>query len=48
MDVHLISTTDAWAQIAIAGPNSRKIISKIVDSGSTFPMKISPSWHAKN
>ena len=32
MDVHLISTTDAWAQIAIAGPNSRKIISKIVDS----------------
>ena len=32
MDVQLISTTDAWAQIAIAGPNSRKIISKIVDS----------------
>ena len=32
MDVHLISTTDAWAQIAIAGPNSRKIISKIVDN----------------
>ncbi len=32
MDVHLISTTDSWAQIAIAGPNSRKIISKIVDS----------------
>ncbi|MDC0228069.1 sarcosine oxidase subunit alpha family protein [Alphaproteobacteria bacterium] len=42
MDVHLISTTDAWAQIAIAGPNSRKIISKIVDqqydvSNEKFP-----------
>ena len=42
MDVHLISTTDAWAQIAIAGPNSRKIISKIVDkkfdvSNENFP-----------
>ena len=42
MDVHLISTTDAWAQIAIAGPNSRKIISKIVDkqfdvSNKNFP-----------
>ena len=42
MDVHLISTTDAWAQIAIAGPKSRKIISKIVDkqfdvSNKNFP-----------
>lgn len=42
MDVHLISTTDAWAQIAIAGPNSRKIISKLVDpqfdvSNEKFP-----------
>ena len=42
MDVHLISTTDAWAQIAIAGPNSRKVISKILDkefdiSNEKFP-----------
>ena len=42
MDVHLISTTDAWAQIAIAGPNSRKVISKLVDkqfdvSNENFP-----------
>ena len=32
MDVQLISTTEAWAQYAIAGPNSRKVLEKIVDS----------------
>ncbi|MFP7569458.1 sarcosine oxidase subunit alpha family protein [Marivita sp. S2033] len=31
LDVHLISTTDAWAQIAVAGPNSRELLSRIVD-----------------
>jgi sarcosine oxidase subunit alpha len=31
MDVQLISTTEAWAQFAIAGPNSRNVIRKIVD-----------------
>ena len=42
MDVQLISITDAWSQIAIAGPNSRKLISKIIDpqydvSNENFP-----------
>ncbi|PIB24029.1 sarcosine oxidase subunit alpha [Amylibacter kogurei] len=41
MDVHLISTTDAWAQYAIAGPNSRALLAKIVDnqdlSNEVFP-----------
>ena len=42
MEVHLISTTDAWAQISIAGPNSRKVLSKIIDpefdiSNESFP-----------
>jgi heterotetrameric sarcosine oxidase alpha subunit len=32
MDVQLISTTEAWAQYAIAGPNSRKLLQKIVDA----------------
>ena len=32
MDVHLISVTEQWAQIAVAGPNSRKLLQKIVDS----------------
>jgi len=30
-DVQLISTTEAWAQYAVAGPNSRKLLRKIVD-----------------
>ena len=32
MDVHLISTTDGWAQFAVAGPNSRALLRKVVDS----------------
>ncbi|SLN56866.1 Aminomethyltransferase [Roseovarius albus] len=31
MDVHLISTTDGWAQFAVAGPKSRDLLRKIVD-----------------
>lgn len=31
MDVQLISTTEAWAQYAVAGPNSRNLLQKIVD-----------------
>ena len=42
MDVHLISTTDGWAQFAVAGPNSRALLEKIVDapfdlSNEAFP-----------
>ncbi|SHH55804.1 sarcosine oxidase subunit alpha family protein [Marivita hallyeonensis] len=33
MDVQLISTTEAWAQFAVAGPNSRALLRKIVDPG---------------
>ena len=32
LDVQLISTTESWAQYAIAGPNSRKLLRKIVDT----------------
>ena len=32
LDVQLISTTEAWAQYAVAGPNSRKVLEQIVDS----------------
>ncbi|WP_299732921.1 sarcosine oxidase subunit alpha family protein [uncultured Tateyamaria sp.] len=31
-DVQLISTTEAWAQYAVAGPNSRRLLQKIVDA----------------
>lgn len=42
LDVQLISTTEAWAQFAVAGPNSRKLLQKIVDpahdiSNEAFP-----------
>ena len=31
LDVQLISTTEAWAQYAVAGPNARRLLQKIVD-----------------
>ena len=42
LDVHLISTTDGWAQFAVAGPNARKLLQKVVDpvhdiSNEAFP-----------
>jgi len=42
LDVHLISTTDGWAQFAVAGPNARALLAKLVDppfdiSNAAFP-----------
>lgn len=41
LDVHLISTTDGWAQFSVAGPNSRKLLGRIIDdfdlSNEAFP-----------
>ncbi|NRB16849.1 MAG: sarcosine oxidase subunit alpha family protein [Rhodobacteraceae bacterium] len=42
LDVQVISTTEAWAQFAVAGPNARKLLQKIVDpefdlSNEAFP-----------
>ncbi|MGI3210323.1 sarcosine oxidase subunit alpha family protein [Roseovarius tibetensis] len=42
LDVHLISTTDGWAQFAVAGPRSRDLLRKVVDadhdlSNEAFP-----------
>lgn len=40
LDVHMISVTDGWAQFAVAGPNARKLIQKVVDcdvSNDAFP-----------
>jgi sarcosine oxidase subunit alpha len=33
LDVHLISTTDGWAQYAVAGPRARDLLRKVVDEG---------------
>ena len=42
LDVHLISITDGWAQFAVAGPNARNLLRKVVDaehdiSNEAFP-----------
>jgi sarcosine oxidase subunit alpha len=42
LDVHLVSATEQWAQYAIAGPNARLLLQKIVDpendiSNDAFP-----------
>ena len=42
LDVHLISATEQWAQFAVAGPNSRFLLRKLVDeqfdiSNEAFP-----------
>ena len=41
LDVHLISTTDAWAQFSVAGPRARELMARVVDdmdlSNAAFP-----------
>jgi len=41
LDVHLVSTTESWAQYAVAGPRSRELIALLVDeldvSNEAFP-----------
>ncbi len=40
MDVQLVSTTEAWAQFSVAGPNARNLLAKVVDqdiSDAAFP-----------
>ncbi len=40
LDVQMISTTEAWAQYSVAGPNARKLLQKVVDqdiSDAAFP-----------
>ncbi|MDO5630792.1 MAG: sarcosine oxidase subunit alpha family protein [Paracoccus sp. (in: a-proteobacteria)] len=41
LDVQLISTTDAWAQLSVAGPNARALLERVVDgfdlSNEAFP-----------
>jgi len=32
LDVHLVSVTEQWGQFAVAGPNSRRVLEKLVDS----------------
>ena len=36
LDISLLSVTDAWAQLSIAGPRSRDIVAGLVDAGPDF------------
>ena len=42
LDLHLISVTEQYAQFAVAGPNARRLLEKLIDpnediSNDTFP-----------
>jgi sarcosine oxidase subunit alpha len=41
LDLHMLSVTDAWAQVSIAGPRSRELVEAVVDgfdlSNAAFP-----------
>jgi sarcosine oxidase subunit alpha len=34
LDLHFVSTTDRWAQFAIAGPKSRAVLQNVLESGT--------------
>lgn len=42
LDVQLISTTEAWAQIAVAGPRSRALLQRLVDPGTDLSNEAFP------
>lgn len=42
MDVHLISVTEQWAQFAVAGPNSRRLLRNVIDSEYNISNKAFP------
>ena len=42
MDVHLISTTDQWAQFAVAGPHARDLLAKVVDDSTDISNEAFP------
>ena len=45
MDVHLISATEQYAQFAVAGPNSRKLLQKLFSQRSMMPGMIQSFHH---
>jgi len=47
LDVHLISSTEQWAQFAVAGPNSRKLLEKIIDKGHDISNEAFPYMGCK-
>ncbi|MEM1341948.1 MAG: glycine cleavage T C-terminal barrel domain-containing protein, partial [Pseudomonadota bacterium] len=50
-DVQIVSTTEVWAQVSIAGPNARALLSRIVDldlSAQAFPFMACTETRLKN
>ncbi|MDP0926391.1 sarcosine oxidase subunit alpha family protein [Paracoccus onubensis] len=48
MDVQLISTTDAWAQVSVAGPNARRLLERIMDEGVDISNEAFPFMACKS
>ncbi len=48
LDVHLASVTDHWAQLAIAGPNSRSVLAALVDAGEEVSAAALPHLGVKS
>ena len=48
LDLHLISVTEQYAQYSVAGPNSRKLLQKIVDSECDISNEAFPYMAAAN
>ena len=42
LDVHLISVTEQYAQFAIAGPNSRSLLEKLIDAADDISNNVFP------
>ncbi len=42
LDVQLISATEQWAQFAVAGPNARKLLQKVVDADTDLSNEAFP------
>ncbi len=42
LDVHMISVTEQFAQYAVAGPNSRKLLQKVIDSDCDISNEVFP------
>jgi sarcosine oxidase subunit alpha len=48
LDVQLISTTESWAQYAVAGPNARRLLQKVVDPSFDISNKAFPFMGCAN
>jgi sarcosine oxidase subunit alpha len=48
LDVTMISVTDQWAQLAVAGPQARDVLARVIDDGFDISNEAFPYMAAKN